>query len=280
MYIIQLFDGLTTQDSILVLSALSLAYLLGIFSMLGYLYFLRKKNQHQAEELELTKQELIEAKSTHSTSDTSARVDILAEPIQDFIIEEKTRFALLQKEFNDFKSDFQDSIEFYVHSIEELSDSNHNLGRKVKALELENEQLVKAVWSDDLSFKSFTQDAIQNIPANTDQLTQEPITKISEVFIKDDEVLEATKNIKNWINAQRKNNHSQDNLSKIKGISKAIEAKINTLGITSYRQLSLLDDALIDDLAKAINYFSGRIKKEDWVGQAFKLEKQLKSDNS
>jgi len=274
MFIIQLLDGLATQDSILILSALGIAYLLGIFSMQGYMYYLRKKNQQQAEELKSTKQKLAKAKTTANTGTTS-RIDILAEPIQEYMNDEKNRFALLQQEFNSFKNDFQDSIEFYVHSIEELSESNHSLARKVKALELENEQLIKAVWSDDLSFKSFAQDVAQPHSTN-DQLTQESFLEETKVFIKDDAALEATKNIENWINAQKKKNHSQDDLSKIKGISKAIEEKINAIGITSYAQLSLLDDALIDDLAKAINYFSGRIKKEDWIGQAYQLGKTQK----
>ncbi len=276
MFIIHLFDGLTTQDSILILSALGIAYLLGIFSMQGYLYYLRKKNHLQTAELETVKQELSNVRAAHSDSASASRIDLLAEPIQEYMNEEKTRFSLLQNEFNSFKSDFQDSIEFYVHSIEELSESNHSLARKVKALELENEQLVKAVWSDDLSFKSFAQDALLGTHSNTEHQAQESYSDTAEVFIKDDEVLEATKNIKNWINAQKIKNHRQDNLSKIKGISKAIEEKINAIGITSYRQLSLLDDALIDDLAKAINYFSGRIKKEDWIGQAYQLGKTQK----
>lgn len=275
MFIFQLFDGLTTQNSILVLSALGIAYLLGIFSMQGYMYYLRKKNRHLAKDLKETQQELSNTKAAHDEAVSADRIDILAEPIQEYMNEEKTRFALLQNEFNSFKNDFQDSIEFYVHSIEELSESNHSLARKVKALELENEQLIKAVWSDDLSFKSFAQDVLQDTH-NGEQLVQESYSENTEVFIKDDEALEATKNIKNWINAQKNKNLSQDNLSKIKGISKAIEEKINAIGIFSYSQLSLLDDALIDDLAKAINYFSGRIKKEDWVGQAYQLGKTKK----
>ena len=271
MFIIHLFDGLTTQDSILILSALGLAYLLGIFSMQGYMYYLRKKIRQQKEELKATKLELSSIKAADSMS--SSRIDILAEPIQEYMDDEKTRFNLLQKEFNTFKNDFQDSIEFYVHSIEELSESNHSLAKKVKALELENEQLVKAVWSDDLSFESFAQDVAQGAHSNSDQNGKETDIETAPIFIKDDEVLEATKNIKNWVNAQKLKNHNQDNLSKIKGISKSIEEKINAIGITSYSQLGLLDDALIEDLAKAINYFSGRIKKEDWVGQAYQLGK-------
>lgn len=277
MFMMQLFDGLTTQDSILILSALGLAYLLGIFSMQGYLYFLRRKANAQDKAIELLQKDLEEAKQQDEVQSTP-RIDLLQEPIQEYMDEEKARFNLLQREFNGFKSDFQDSIEFYVHSIEELSESNHELARKVKALELENEQLVKAVWSDDQSFKSFEQDMTNGVVFSNEGLAMDSVVEITEIPMKDDEVLEATKNIKNWINAQKRKNYSQDNLSKIKGISKSIEERINSIGIVSYSQLSLLDDALIDDLAKAINYFSGRIKKEDWVGQAYQFVKGSKQN--
>ncbi|HHB79052.1 MAG TPA: hypothetical protein ENK85_07450 [Saprospiraceae bacterium] len=273
MYLIHLFDGLTTQDSILILSALGLAYLLGIFSMQGYLFNLRKKKGSKEEELVRVQKELKKVKAEFNESPAGERVDLLQEPILEYMDDEKTRFALLQKEFNSFKNDFQDSIEFYVHSIEELSESNHELARKVKALELENEQLVKAVWSDDQSFQSFSHDLMNSQPFSNDSVNQEPATEIAEISIQDDEVQESTNNIKNWIRAQKMKENNQDNLTEIKGISKSIERRINEIGITSYRQMSMLDDALIDDLAKAINYFSGRIKKEDWVGQAYRLEK-------
>ncbi len=273
MDVTQLFDGLTTHDSILIFSALGIAYLLGIFSMEGYMYSLRQKMRKFRADNVLLKNELAEVKSQLiEQSQPSMNVDLLREsPMQEYMNEEKERFSLLQREFNSFKSEFQDSIEFYVHSIEELTESNHTLARKVKALELENEQLVKAVWSDDLSFQSFTEDL------NGYSVSKKQETATQQNATKEIQAQEATNNIKKWVNTQKKKNYSRDNLTEIKGISKAIEEKINEIGIISYRQLSLLDDALIEDLATAIRYYAGRIKNEDWVGQAYHLVKKQNS---
>ncbi len=62
----------------------------------------------------------------------------------------------------------------------------------------------------------------------------------------------------------------KDDLKSIEGIGPFIEQKLNTIGIYTFEQISQLDDALIEDVTNAIQFFPGRIKKDDWVGQAAK----------
>lgn len=63
----------------------------------------------------------------------------------------------------------------------------------------------------------------------------------------------------------------KDDLKKLEGIGPFIEMKLNDVGIYTYEQVSMLDDELADLLTDAIQFFPGRIQKDDWMGQAASL---------
>ena len=63
----------------------------------------------------------------------------------------------------------------------------------------------------------------------------------------------------------------KDNLQLIKGVGPFIEGKLNGLGIYSFEQIGQLDTELIDKLTEAIQFFPGRIERDDWVGQSKQL---------
>jgi len=63
----------------------------------------------------------------------------------------------------------------------------------------------------------------------------------------------------------------KDNLQKINGIGKTAESKLNDAGIYTYEQISNLNSNDIEKLTQIINFFPGRIAKDDWIGQAIKL---------
>ncbi|MBK7983471.1 MAG: hypothetical protein IPK09_07555 [Candidatus Competibacteraceae bacterium] len=58
-----------------------------------------------------------------------------------------------------------------------------------------------------------------------------------------------------------------DDLKSINGIGPALEKKLQAQGIFSYRQLAALNDADITRLETAIKA-AGRIRRDDWAGQA------------
>ena len=58
-----------------------------------------------------------------------------------------------------------------------------------------------------------------------------------------------------------------DDLKLIVGIGPALEKKLRAQGILSYRHLAALDEAGIDRLEAAIKT-AGRIRRDDWIGQA------------
>jgi len=60
----------------------------------------------------------------------------------------------------------------------------------------------------------------------------------------------------------------KDDLKEIKGIGPFIEEKLNALGIYTFRQISKFVSEDEDKVNEAIEFFPGRIKRDDWKGQA------------
>ena len=60
---------------------------------------------------------------------------------------------------------------------------------------------------------------------------------------------------------------SADDLKLIAGIGPALEKKLHACDITTYRQLATLNDADIERIEAIIKSF-GRIRRDDWIGQA------------
>jgi len=63
----------------------------------------------------------------------------------------------------------------------------------------------------------------------------------------------------------------KDDLKEINGVGTFIEQKLNDIGIYTFKQISQFDTELIEQVTDAIEFFPGRIKRDDWVGQAKKL---------
>ena len=60
----------------------------------------------------------------------------------------------------------------------------------------------------------------------------------------------------------------KDDLQVIKGIGPFIEEKLNALGIYTYLQISKMTSKLEDNVNLAIEFFPGRVKRDQWVAQA------------
>jgi predicted flap endonuclease-1-like 5' DNA nuclease len=63
----------------------------------------------------------------------------------------------------------------------------------------------------------------------------------------------------------------QDDLKLISGVGPGLERKLKDAGITSFAQIVALTDAEIQDLEANVVKFAGRIKRDDWIGQAQQL---------
>ncbi len=70
----------------------------------------------------------------------------------------------------------------------------------------------------------------------------------------------------------------KDDLTMIKGIGTFIEKKLNGLGIFTFEQVSKFDHDFIEKITAAIEFFPGRIERDDWAGQATRLA-AIKKEN-
>ena len=61
---------------------------------------------------------------------------------------------------------------------------------------------------------------------------------------------------------------TKDDLQVIKGIGPFIEEKLNALGITTYRQIANMNAKLEKQVNEAIEFFPGRVKRDQWATQA------------
>ena len=63
----------------------------------------------------------------------------------------------------------------------------------------------------------------------------------------------------------------KDDLKKINGIGPYIEKKLNNVGIYTYKQISRFTDYEIETVTQLIEFFPGRIKRDNWKQQALLL---------
>jgi len=60
----------------------------------------------------------------------------------------------------------------------------------------------------------------------------------------------------------------QDDLKLISGIGPVLEGKLHGAGISSYQRIAALTDDEIERIESEVIHFSGRIHRDDWIGQA------------
>lgn len=59
-----------------------------------------------------------------------------------------------------------------------------------------------------------------------------------------------------------------DDLARIKGVGPKLVARLRELGVTEFARIAAWDDAEIDRIDAQLGRFEGRIRRDDWVGQA------------
>jgi predicted flap endonuclease-1-like 5' DNA nuclease len=59
-----------------------------------------------------------------------------------------------------------------------------------------------------------------------------------------------------------------DDLSRIKGLGPKLVEQLRALGVTRFAQIAAWDDAEIDRIDALLGRFQGRIRRDDWPGQA------------
>ena len=69
---------------------------------------------------------------------------------------------------------------------------------------------------------------------------------------------------------------ASDDLQRIKGVGPFIEDKLNALGIYTFEQVGNMTSEIEEQVNKAIEFFPGRVKRDQWAKQAKKLHDDKK----
>lgn len=130
---------------------------------------------------------------------------------------------------------------------------------KLAALESENENL-KSTLSNIETPSVLTLPAISE---SEDELSAEEKSVKAR--------LEITRLLGDRIELVASNN--SDDLKLINGVGPFIEEKLNEIGIYTFKQISQFDSGMINLITDAIQFFPGRIERDQWVDQAKQLMK-------
>ncbi len=106
--------------------------------------------------------------------------------------------------------------------------------------------------------------------SNTDIVSSDVIEVEGAPAISKIDVAQARQEVKNFMLTQFPlvSENDKDDLKIIRGIGPFIEEKLNNLGIYTYEQVSLFTPEMIDTITNAIDFFPGRIERDEWVEQA------------
>lgn len=188
----------------------------------------------------------------------------------------EAKVSQLTSENETLKAGIKKEDENLLNLLQSYNDSTNRLGsleEKLSKLMAENSALkaelaeIDASAAADMPSRNAEPIMASINPADKESITGGAITPSDAT----NEVLAAIGNTIPTATADQK----QD-LTQIKGIGSFLEKKLNGLGIYTYEQISRLDPNLIEKLTTAIEFFPGRIERDDWVGQATLLSMPLK----
>ena len=135
----------------------------------------------------------------------------------------------------------------------------------------ENELIISKILAEDAKEKLDMPDENKEIDYKDSVSLKDNSESDSKSFAAEEKKIEEQddKEVKPLFLSQPKNGKS-DNLCRIKGIGFVIEEKLHNLGIYHFEQIAAWTEEEIKWVDSHLA-FSGRILREDWVGQAKKL---------
>ena len=90
--------------------------------------------------------------------------------------------------------------------------------------------------------------------------------KAARIFERTDMRGKKMASLDNW-KGFKKPKGEADDLTKIKGVSEELKQRLNKIGVTKFEQIATFNDDELTKVGDAMS-LSGRMEKEDWVGQA------------
>lgn len=317
--LLQLFEGLSTQDSLLILAFLLVAFLLGLLTnwLLQHARIrkLETELRHKEEQLQIMGQERsrLEEELSLKEADLKRAAFELEEShaARRLLLDQNQR---LQQEMDGLSLDLektQTANRQYLSTVEDLNDQI--LGLKTRNAQLSEQLKFASAGAEHESgalegpllqaSSSFADDRLaeiekrlQSLEKEREQLRHTPTEEQAihplptspqpvldarqlEVFEEQngEEEEPLTPDVSsrsvvwNTTGAEGTRSLAKDDLTRIDGIGPFLERKLNEAGVYTFEQISQWDAARIQEITRRIQFFEGRIEKDDWVGQAKRL---------
>jgi predicted flap endonuclease-1-like 5' DNA nuclease len=151
------------------------------------------------------------------------------------------------------------------HQIDHLNTEKSNLHKGLHEKNIELEHLVMEVNA----LKALHAEAVHE----TDDMTLKNKRTEQLLYEKDEALVNIAqrKHLLDYKSFGAATEAEMDDLKMISGIGPFIEERLHALDIYTFRQISKFSDQDIDTINDAIEYFSGRIDRDEWVAQATEL---------
>lgn len=165
-----------------------------------------------------------------------------------------TAFYYYRKKYqsvSDDANDLQQKLNELEKENNKQNSENHNLKKKYLAMEGLYHQSLKQI--DDLSAR---QKSVSHQLSEKDDV----LLRIAE-----------RKKLLNFESFGKATANEKDDLQKISGIGPFIESKLHALDIYTFEQISRFSTEDIKTINDAIEFFPGRIERDEWVAQAKEL---------
>ncbi len=174
----------------------------------------------------------------------------------------------------------RDRVAALEEKLSKLAEDNKSLRSELGTVKSDNNSLKTELGS--MKANNFQQNTTPVMPVVTQTTTNNADTEKEDTVEENVKIVktssaksvtEAKTALRNAFGTKMKKATAaeKDDLKKINGIGPFIESKLNSLDIYTYEQISQWDDDLINTVTDAIEFFPGRIERDDWVGQAKKL---------
>ena len=168
-----------------------------------------------------------------------------------------------------------------IHSkrIEIIEAENEELQSKIEKLNEDKSNLQKLLHEKDNENIHLKEDAkaLKRLNAETVKESDDLIliNKETEQMLaeRDDTLADIAKRKKllDYNSFGKASDTEKDDLKMISGIGPFIEERLHALDIFTYKQISKFTKKDVETINVAIEYFSGRIKRDEWVAQAKEL---------
>jgi predicted flap endonuclease-1-like 5' DNA nuclease len=160
----------------------------------------------------------------------------------------------------------------YVEKIKSIESEKDKVSKDLLAVESENGKLQKTLLAKDKEINSLK--LIEKEANRKLELVRSNNNKTIKLDQDRDEslaLIAQRKKLLDYESFGTATNDEKDDLKMISGIGPFIEERLHALDIFTFRQISKFSERDIDRINDALDYFSGRIERDEWVAQAIEL---------